>query len=99
MKLVCSGLSLDDELIPAVISAITLSEEDLELSNQEKIVKARNLYFSDSYLLQKDKISFFVNSSLNSLVNKNIDLQKNSETIIHKNIIFQFVNIFILFFL
>ena len=97
MKLVCSGLSLDDELIPAVISAITLSEEDLKLSNQEKIAKARNLYFSDSYLLQKDKISFFANSALRSLVNENIDLQKNSEKIIHKNIIFQFVNIFILF--
>ena len=59
MKLVCEGLSLKDELIPNVISAITLSQEDLTLSNQEKIVKARNLYFSDSYLLQKDKISFF----------------------------------------
>ena len=97
MKLVCAGLSLDDELIPAVISTITLSEEDLKLSNQEKIAKARNLYFSDSYLLQKDKIYFFANSALRSLVNENIDLQKNSEKIIHKNIIFQFVNIFILF--
>ena len=97
MKLVCEGLSLKDELIPKVISAITLSQEDLKLSNQEKIVKARNLYFSDSYLLQKDKISFFANSALHSLVNENLAIQKESEENIQKTLVFQFSNIFILF--
>ena len=97
MKLVCTGLSLKDDVIPQLISKISLSEEDLKLDNQEKIIKARNLYFSDQYLLQKDKISFFANSALNSLVNQNILIHKDIERNIKKYHFFHFFNISILF--
>lgn len=93
MKLVCVACDLDIQN-SVVLENINLTKEDLLLTEEKKLEKAKNLLFNSDYLYTKASIESNVNEVISLLIN-NILEENNSQNVIIR-ILFIHQTIFII---
>jgi len=98
MKLVCEALGIDITTLPDEIIDLTLKTEDIILSNDKKIEKARALLFDSEYIECTDKIDNYCNNVSSTLVNMYLNEQNITDVTIKYYFKNQIVVIFILLF-
>lgn len=77
IKLTCEALNITEE-IPDFIQEIELTEEDKNLSSNEKLTKAQELVFSDEYSSLKKDIRKYISISHAASVNFFTERENNS---------------------
>ena len=77
MKLISVAIGFPEAYMPEPVRNYQLSEEDMNLSDEDKIVYARSVIFDSAYLASKDRILSYANNALSSLINSYI-IEKNT---------------------
>ena len=92
IKLICEALHMEEDDIPLYVKKMTLQDADKLLIDEAKLAKANEMLFSREYYNSKDRISFYCNCTLTSLIQTNIAEQKNNDkdikNIFHQQILF-----------
>ena len=81
MKLVASATGASRRVIPDEVESVTLSEEDRQLSSEEKMSKAQKLLNDNAYQDQKQEIMNDVSGCMNQLIRQTKDSQGRAATI------------------
>lgn len=90
MRLVCDTNKVNPLDVPEQILSVALSENDTNLSDEEKLKLAVSLVFDDDYEDFSRSISQYTSVSLNELVYSYLDEQSYSDTRINRQFILLF---------
>ena len=83
MKLVASATGASRRVIPDEVESVTLSEEDRQLSSEEKMSKAQKLLNDNAYQDQKQEIMNDVSGCMNQLIRQTKNSQGRATTIFY----------------
>lgn len=97
IKLICEACKFNNLIIPEDIDNISLTEEDKNLSKNEKIEKARKIVFDKSYVTSKDTINLYINGASTYLINNQIIEKRTGDYEITQQFVIQIVLIIVLF--
>lgn len=97
MRLISLATDVVESYLPEEIQSIKLQKEDEELSNDEKIERARNILFNSEYISAVDNVYTYCNKVSLNLVNEYINKQTVSDISIKGYFRLQFLVIIILF--
>lgn len=95
MKLICDAIHLGDEDIPEAVKKIHYNDGDILLADEAKLAKANDLLYGRDYSITKDRIYYYTNYALSSLINSYITEQTTNDRSI--NTIFFQQTVFVAF--
>lgn len=90
MRLVAEATHIDLNTLPDEVKDLKLSEEDVLLSDTDKLEKARSQLFNSEYISAVDQIAYYCNSVTNSLVNSYLNKQTLSDITIKSYFAWEF---------
>lgn len=96
MRLVCEAKGMAEDTWPEELQAVELSEEDSQLTAEEKMEKAQRLVCDDSYQNARTEITNDVSDCMNSLIEQTRKSQGRASTIFSDMYLKQEVGIAIL---
>lgn len=84
MKLAADAFQIDDNALPAELTSITLTSEDLRLDTPDKLKKARTMVSDNNYENLKTQITDNVNLCMNELVDLTHSRQEKASAVFER---------------
>lgn len=96
IRLISEATHLDISTLPTEVANISISSDDIKLSDVEKLEKSRQYLFDSEYISAVDNISKYCNSVITSLVNCYLNKQSLNNISIKNFFQLEFILIIIL---
>ena len=96
MKLASTAENLPRDTIPDELYNISLSQKDENLSAQEKLDRAKNLLFDETYVASKARISKYCSIALNSIMGSYLTNQTSGDKSFSESFLYMRVGIIFL---